>query len=69
MMKDPNEFLGALYSFDITKVSVDVMKEVKEMIDLNPDFNPEIGDKYSIAVKCLCQWVLGMTNYYELQKK
>lgn len=69
MMKDPNEFLEAIYSFDVTKVSADVMKEVKEIIDSNSTFKPEIVAKYSIAAGCLCQWVLGISKYYELQKK
>ena len=68
-MKDPQEFLGILFDFDVTKVSEDVIKEAKEIIDSNPAFQPEIVAKSSSAAKSFCKWVLGMIKYYELQKK
>ena len=68
-MKDPQEFLGTFYDFDITKVSEDVIKEAKEIIDSKPDFKPEIVGQSSTAAKSFCKWVLGMIKYYELQQK
>lgn len=69
MMKDSNLFLEEILAFDVTKVSEDVMKEVKEIISSNPNFNVKKVGQISIIAKILCQWVLGMSNYYETQKK
>ena len=59
-MNNPVQFLENLRSLDISKISDEVIQEVKRLMHENANFQPENVAKQSKAAKNLCIFVQGV---------
>jgi dynein heavy chain len=61
------EFINKLINFNKETLTDKVYTKIKQF-SKNPDFNPEIVGKVSIACKSLCSWVLALQTYHEVYR-
>lgn len=62
-----NRFLQRLFTYDKDHIPVEIMAEILPY-QTDPDFNPEVIKKASVAATSLCKWVLAIILYDQAVK-
>lgn len=60
-------FINTLIDFNKETITDKMYNKIRQF-SKNPDFNPEIVGKVSIACKSLCSWVLALQSYHEVYR-
>ncbi|KAF8823129.1 dynein heavy chain family protein [Cardiosporidium cionae] len=60
-----SRFLSSLFDFDKDNIQPDVLLQI-EPYENDPDFDPEIIKKASVAATGLCKWVLAIIRYHRI---
>ena len=71
LMADPNKFLANLYAYkgiiDADQVPTNNFKAIRAQLE-DPEFTPEIISKKSVCAAGLCDWIINITAYYDINK-
>ncbi|GIY22666.1 dynein heavy chain 3, axonemal [Caerostris extrusa] len=65
------KFLDALKSYDkdnIPEHVIQCLKKIRQKYSLNPEFDPAVIKKVSVACEGLCRWVRAMDVYNRVNK-
>jgi len=66
-MQNPDEFIKSLKEYDKDNVKPKILKQLKKYIN-DPEFQPDLIQKKSVAGKSICLWVRAIDNYSEVMK-
>ncbi|CEM09924.1 unnamed protein product [Vitrella brassicaformis CCMP3155] len=61
------KFLQRLFEYDKDNIAPAIMEKIKPY-EINPDFDPEVIKKASVAATGLCKWVRAMVIYDQVAK-
>lgn len=67
-IKDPGAFIKIVKAFDVTAMSENLLKKVREGYFKKPDFSPEIVTSKSAPAGKLCSWCLALSSYQQVNK-
>ncbi|XP_055941760.1 dynein axonemal heavy chain 3-like [Argiope bruennichi] len=62
------KFLDALKSYDKDNIPEPIIQKIRQKYSNNPDFDPAVIKKVSVACEGLCRWVLAMDVYNRVNK-
>ncbi|XP_054711131.1 dynein axonemal heavy chain 3-like [Uloborus diversus] len=62
------KFLDALKSYDKDNIPESIIQKIRQKFSSNPDFDPAVIKKVSVACEGLCRWVRAMDVYDRVNK-